>query len=205
MRLRKRRRRTRRSAGWATARRPPASRSSSAPSPRSSRAWTSRDITAMAKAYFDCVNDNGGINGRPIEYIVETEQTNPQQVASLATKLWRTRRSSGSSGNTSLLDCAVNQKFYEKNDIYVIAAGVPRECYFGAEHRAREHGAELLGARRRAGARPPGREVARRGDRQGSRARTTTTRACSSSPRRTTSRARASSSRCRSPTARRSR
>ena len=26
------------------------------------------DIPNMAKAYFDCVNDNGGINGRPIQY-----------------------------------------------------------------------------------------------------------------------------------------
>ena len=34
-------------------------------------------ITSMAKAYFDCVNDNGGINGRPIEYIDEDEHIDP--------------------------------------------------------------------------------------------------------------------------------
>ena len=38
-------------------------------------------ITGMTKAYFDCVNDNGGINGRPIEYIAEDEQIDPQQIA----------------------------------------------------------------------------------------------------------------------------
>jgi branched-chain amino acid transport system substrate-binding protein len=38
----------------------------------------------MAQAYFNCVNDNGGINGRPIQYVVAEEQTNPQQVAALA-------------------------------------------------------------------------------------------------------------------------
>ncbi|MGZ4354022.1 MAG: hypothetical protein ACXVZ4_10785, partial [Gaiellaceae bacterium] len=27
-------------------------------------------IGKTAKAYFDCVNDNGGINGRPIKYIL---------------------------------------------------------------------------------------------------------------------------------------
>jgi branched-chain amino acid transport system substrate-binding protein len=27
-------------------------------------------IGNTAKAYFDCVNDNGGINGRPIKYIL---------------------------------------------------------------------------------------------------------------------------------------
>src|SRR5690242_12209558 len=39
------------------------------------------DIPNMAKAYFDCVNANGGINGHPIKLYIETEQTNPAQVA----------------------------------------------------------------------------------------------------------------------------
>jgi branched-chain amino acid transport system substrate-binding protein len=86
-------------------------------------------ITGMAKAYFDCVNDNGGIHGRPIEYIAKTEQTNPQQVVSIATKLWENDQVLGFVGNTSLLDCDVNRKFYEENDIYVILAGVPRQCF----------------------------------------------------------------------------
>src|SRR2546426_5643132 len=41
-------------------------------------------ITGMAQAFFSCVNDNGGINGRPIQYIVDQEQTDPQQVAANA-------------------------------------------------------------------------------------------------------------------------
>src|SRR5262249_53662840 len=45
------------------------------------------DIPNTAKAFFDCVNDNGGINGRPIAYTIETEQTDPGQAASLAKKL----------------------------------------------------------------------------------------------------------------------
>jgi len=88
------------------------------------------DITDMAKAYFDCVNDNGGINGRPIEYVVEQEQTNPQQVQSLATKLIENEKVLGLVGNTSLIDCAVNQKLYERKGFNVIASGVARECYF---------------------------------------------------------------------------
>ena len=84
----------------------------------------------MAKAYFDCVNDNGGINGHPVQYQVETEQTNPQQVASLATKLVESDKVLGIVGNTSLIDCAVNQKYYEKQGINLIANGVARECYF---------------------------------------------------------------------------
>jgi len=88
------------------------------------------DISDMAKAYFDCVNDNGGINGRPVQYLVETEQTNPQQVASLATKLVENDKVLGIVGNTSLIDCAVNQKYYAKQAINMIANGVARECYF---------------------------------------------------------------------------
>jgi branched-chain amino acid transport system substrate-binding protein len=86
-------------------------------------------ITGLAKAYFDCVNDNGGIHGRPIEYIAKTEQTNPQQVVSIVTKMWEDDKVLGFVGNTSLLDCDVNRKFYEENDIYVILAGVPRQCF----------------------------------------------------------------------------
>jgi branched-chain amino acid transport system substrate-binding protein len=86
-------------------------------------------ITGMAKAYFDCVNDNGGIHGRPIQYITKTEQSNPQQVVSLVTKLWESDKVLGFVASTSFLDCAVNQKFYVENDIYLITAGVPRECF----------------------------------------------------------------------------
>jgi branched-chain amino acid transport system substrate-binding protein len=93
------------------------------------------DITDTAKAYFDCVNDNGGINGRPVQYIAEPEQTNPQQVASLATKLFESDKVLGLAGSSSLIDCAVNHKYYEEHDIFVIAAGIARECYFGTNIR----------------------------------------------------------------------
>lgn len=86
-------------------------------------------ITGMAKAYFDCVNDNGGIHGRPIQYVTKTEQSNPQQVVSTITKLWEDEKVLGFVGNTSFLDCAVNQKFYAENGIYIITSGVPRECF----------------------------------------------------------------------------
>ncbi len=93
------------------------------------------DISDMSKAYFDCVNDNGGINGRPVQYVVQTEQTNPQQVASLATKLIDNEKVLGLAGSSSIIDCAVNQKLYEQKGYYVIAAGIARECYFGTNVR----------------------------------------------------------------------
>ena len=45
------------------------------------------DFTTVAKVandYFQCVNDNGGINGRPIQYIQYTEDLNPTHEAALA-------------------------------------------------------------------------------------------------------------------------
>ncbi len=44
-------------------------------------------IGKVAEAYFKCVNDNGGIRGRPIKYILYNEQLNPAQQAALARKL----------------------------------------------------------------------------------------------------------------------
>jgi branched-chain amino acid transport system substrate-binding protein len=87
------------------------------------------EIAVMAEAYFKCVNDNGGINGRPIEYIIETEQTDPGQVASLAKKLVETDKVVGIVGSTSLIDCAVNHGYYEKQGFYIIGSGIAPECY----------------------------------------------------------------------------
>jgi branched-chain amino acid transport system substrate-binding protein len=87
------------------------------------------DIPNTAKAYFDCVNDNGGINGRPIDYTLETEQTDPGQVASLARKLIQSEKVLGIVGNTSLIECAVNHKYYESKGFYVIGSGIAPECY----------------------------------------------------------------------------
>jgi branched-chain amino acid transport system substrate-binding protein len=86
-------------------------------------------ITGMAQAYFNCVNDNGGINGRPISYVVAEEQTNPQQVAALAAKLIQDDQVLAIVGSTSLIDCTVNHQFYEQNNFNVIVAGVPFDCF----------------------------------------------------------------------------
>ena len=86
-------------------------------------------IGGMAGAYFDCVNDNGGINGRPIEYIVEEEQIDPQQIASLATKLIEQDGVVGLVGSTSIIDCSVNGQYYAEQGFYLIIAGVDQACF----------------------------------------------------------------------------
>jgi branched-chain amino acid transport system substrate-binding protein len=87
------------------------------------------DIPNMAKAYFDCVNSNGGIHGHPIQYFIQTEQTDPGQVAAVAKKLVETNKVVGLVGNTSIIDCSVNHKYYEATGLYVIASGIAPECY----------------------------------------------------------------------------
>jgi branched-chain amino acid transport system substrate-binding protein len=87
------------------------------------------DITNGGKAYFDCVNANGGINGRPVQYIVDTEQTDPAQVAAFAHKLIESQKVVAMVGNISLIDCAVNHGYYESKGFNVISAGIAAECY----------------------------------------------------------------------------
>lgn len=86
-------------------------------------------ITEMTGAYFECVNDNGGINGRPIEYISEEEQVDPQQIASLAAKLVEQDQVLGIVGSTSLIECSVNRDYYAEQGYYLIVAGVAQDCF----------------------------------------------------------------------------
>jgi branched-chain amino acid transport system substrate-binding protein len=86
-------------------------------------------IGKVAKAYFDCVNDNGGINGRPIKYTLYTEQLNPAQEAALARKLVEKDKVVGIVGNTSFAECGTNAKYYTAKGFVVIGAGVQAECY----------------------------------------------------------------------------
>ena len=86
-------------------------------------------IGKVAKAYFDCVNDNGGINGRPIKYILYTEQLNPAQEAALARKLIEKDKVVGVVGNTSFAECGTNWKYYKSKGFIVIGAGVQAECF----------------------------------------------------------------------------
>ena len=87
------------------------------------------DIPNMAKAYFDCVNANGGVNGHPIQYFIQTEQTNPAQAAAAAHKLIGTQKVLGLVGNTSLIECAVNHTYYESKGYHIIDSGIAPQCY----------------------------------------------------------------------------
>ncbi|MEA2178498.1 MAG: branched-chain amino acid transport system substrate-binding protein [Solirubrobacteraceae bacterium] len=87
------------------------------------------DGSDAAVAYFKCVNDNGGVKGRPIKFIDQQHGSDPQQVASLATKLAETDKVLAFVSGFSILDCPVNKDFYKKNGFNVILAGVPNDCF----------------------------------------------------------------------------
>jgi len=86
-------------------------------------------IGKVANAYFQCVNDNGGIRGRPISYTLLNEQLNPAQEAALARKLVESDKVVGIVGNTSFAECGTNWRYYKSKGFVVIGAGVQAECY----------------------------------------------------------------------------
>ncbi len=87
------------------------------------------DIPNMANAYFACVNANGGINGHPIKLYIETEQTNPAQIAADAKQLVQTDHVVGIVGNTSILECTIDHSYWEKLGFFIVDSGIAPECY----------------------------------------------------------------------------
>jgi branched-chain amino acid transport system substrate-binding protein len=89
-------------------------------------------IGKVAKAYYDCVNDNGGINGHRIKYTLYTEALDPNQEKALAKKLIESDKVVGIVGNTSFAECGTNAAYYKSKGFVVIGAGVQAECFSSA-------------------------------------------------------------------------
>jgi branched-chain amino acid transport system substrate-binding protein len=87
------------------------------------------DIANMANAYFTCVNDNGGVNGHPIKYYIESEQTDPAQIAAEAKQLVQTDHVVGIVGNTSIIECSVDSSYWQKLGYNIIDSGIAPECW----------------------------------------------------------------------------
>ena len=92
------------------------------------------EITDNVRGYFNCVNDNGGIHGRPINYIVHVDPIDPQLVAAFAKKLIEEEKVVAIVGTIDVMDCAVNAKYYAEKKFYVIGDGVHDLCYGGTPH-----------------------------------------------------------------------
>lgn len=102
-----------------------------------------------AAAYFKCVNDNGGINGRPIAYSLEDDAWKPEQAAQAAAKLVNDKKVVAMVASNSFVECAANEATYEKDNVSVVAAvGIPRDCFFSKNYSPTNEGPRLsnLGA-----------------------------------------------------------
>ena len=87
------------------------------------------DIGNMAKAYFTCVNDNGGVNGHPIDYFEETDQTQPAQIAADAKQLVQSDHVLGMVGPSDIIECSVDHAYWAKLGIYELGAGIDPGCW----------------------------------------------------------------------------
>jgi branched-chain amino acid transport system substrate-binding protein len=92
------------------------------------------DISNMASAYFACVNANGGVNGHPVKLMLQTEQTQPPQIAAASKLLVQTDHVLGMAGTSSILECTIDHTYWEKLGYKVIAAGIAPECYSTANY-----------------------------------------------------------------------
>lgn len=91
------------------------------------------EASAGAAAYFESVNEHGGIAGRPIEYTTIDDGGDPAQAASAARSLVADTGVVALTGGASLLECAVNAAYYEEQDVRDIpGTGVDPGCFASA-------------------------------------------------------------------------
>ena len=79
----------------------------------------------MAATYFECVNERRHLRAPDRATSRGRTEVDPQQMASLATKLIEERRCR-IVGSTSIDRCDVNGAYYEEQGYYLIIAGGPR-------------------------------------------------------------------------------
>ncbi|MGP0049800.1 MAG: ABC transporter substrate-binding protein [Solirubrobacteraceae bacterium] len=75
------------------------------------------------------MNANGGVNGHPIKYSIETDQTEPSQIAAAAKQLVQSDHVLGIVGVTDLLECTIDQAYWKSLGIYEIDSGIAPECW----------------------------------------------------------------------------
>lgn len=84
-----------------------------------------------ARAFFECVNANGGINGRPVEFLIEDDQWTPEVASQAGAKLINDEEVVAMVGSSSFVECGVNGPLYEEEGVIAVyGTGVPRECFF---------------------------------------------------------------------------
>ena len=87
------------------------------------------DQANMAQAFFTCLNANGGINGHPVKYFIQTDQTQPSQIAADAKKLVQGDHVVGIVGTSDIIECSIDQAYWKQTGIYELGAGIAPECW----------------------------------------------------------------------------
>jgi branched-chain amino acid transport system substrate-binding protein len=88
------------------------------------------EASEAAKAVFDKVNADGGINGRMIEYKVTDDKADPATATASARELVGSDEVVALVGSASLLDCEINAKYYEQENVRSIQGiGVDPGCF----------------------------------------------------------------------------
>jgi branched-chain amino acid transport system substrate-binding protein len=98
------------------------------------------------KAYFDCLNANGGVNGRPVEYTAVDDGLNPASAARGAATLVNDKKVVGIVGG-SYLECPVAGPIYAKAGLYEIdGIGASAQCFTSKNIASVSMGAPLAGS-----------------------------------------------------------
>lgn len=82
-----------------------------------------------AAAYFACVNDHGGIAGRPIDYIAEDDQWSPEVSRREATGLISDKKVLAFVGGFSLVGCAAYGDLLKEAGVVSVGMSAQRECF----------------------------------------------------------------------------
>lgn len=88
------------------------------------------EVPKAAKATFDKLNAEGGINGCKIDYTIADDKADPQVAAQSARDIVENKGAVVMTGSASLLDCAVNAGYYDKQGILSVhGLGVDPVCF----------------------------------------------------------------------------
>ncbi|MFC6354720.1 ABC transporter substrate-binding protein [Luethyella okanaganae] len=88
------------------------------------------EASQAAKAVFDEVNANGGVNGRQIDYKILDDKGDPAAAAAAAREIVGSDNAVAMVGSASLLECEINGQYYEQQKIRSIpGVGVDPVCF----------------------------------------------------------------------------
>ena len=88
-----------------------------------------KEADDAVRAYFDCVNANGGIRGRPISYHNSDDQSQLDIAAQAARKLVGDEGAYAMVGSMSFIECIVNADYYRQQNVLEVGLGLPPQCY----------------------------------------------------------------------------